>query len=468
MNFTRLVLIGFFAVIALSCNEESPTSLVKVQFNLAVQADQYNDGGRLQSPLEIPNGAKLLISVETETGAPVMTFEEVELLRVGGNIVTAPLHFYPGTFQIVDFLLVDEANNVLFATPKRGSPLANYIRNPLVVKLTITGGKAKVVQMDVMDVAQATPESFGYVSFNINVVHPLSVVVFAATANGAVMTSAKMTIEKGEPILETMLLNAGINRVAFKHSADENYIMRISKPGYQTYVRNFTYDQIISELNGQPLAITLTPGMTITTPYSASFQSITLYFGGPGAEYTIDWGDGTPSQTNGDLIHEYENGGRYSINIAGELEKITVLQGVYGDARFFDADFTLLTGLRTFDIALGGLPETLDLSTCKRLETLYATQCNGVERIIVPASPDLYYISIAGSRLNTAAVSSVIDQLHANAELFEIHNGEFRLHLTTFPEPGEEDLMAGPPNASALQKLRELRDKYHWDVQPAF
>ncbi|HYF66955.1 MAG TPA: hypothetical protein VD884_02415 [Ohtaekwangia sp.] len=466
MKVLKLLWLISTAVLVNSCGEETNQQKEKVQFILGLN-ETRNTGGKIASPSEIPLGATLRLSIETNSGLIILSFVEVELLHIGGSVITAPLELIPGAYKITDFMIINETDEILFATPRRGSMYEKYVINPLDVDFVVNSGAVRTLQMEVMDVTQSTPEAFGYVSFTIDVVHPLNVAVFAATMNGPKLTEAKLTFEKDAPLLQTTNLAAQINRVGFKLDPDETYIMRISKQGFLAYERQVSYSSLIQELNGGTLNVTLQPGMTIITPFYTMNRSLNFYLSdATGTGFSINWGDGTIEENITDFNHEYASGKRYTIHISGDLANARVLTGFYNDANFEEFDLSLLSGLIEFELALALTPKVIDLSQCKRLRKLHVFECRGTERIIAPTSPNLEDISISGSRLSTTEVSLLIENIYANSIANEISYGQLGLLYTSIPgEPGDDQL-AGPPNEVALQKLQVLRDSYGWEITP--
>ena len=457
-----LVVVGL--LVCFGCAEHTPIKKQQVQFELAIVSTDANAGGRVQSPAEIPPGAKLRMSLKTSEDAEVFEMQDFELLRVGNSVISPAIELTPGSYKITDFMIVSVGDEVLFATPRSGSPLSQFVSNPLDVLFSVASGMSNKIAMEVMDVSENLPEDFGYVSFNLNVVYPFSIAVFAGTEEGAELTAAELILEKGEFTVQSESLLPQVNKFAFSQAPDEILTMRISKPGYLAYTREFTYNEIKSELSEGPLKVTLMPGMTIVTPfYNEHNNNLDFWISGSGL--TVDWGDGVIEQGVAGS-HLYAPNKRYVIHITGDLASVTGLGGVYNDANFHEIDFTKLTNLQNLDFTIVLTPKRVDLSMCTSLHNLTFFECRGTEELILPRSPNLYYVSVSGSQLNSEAINSVIERVYSNAREFEMIGGEFRFIRNTF---GTDDMtiLAGPPDEDALQKLRELRDVYGWMIEPA-
>lgn len=61
------------------------------------------------------------------------------MLNIGGAIISKLIELIPGSYKLTDFMLVDASDEVLFATPRKGSPMAMYVKNSLDVSSTAGG-----------------------------------------------------------------------------------------------------------------------------------------------------------------------------------------------------------------------------------------------------------------------------------------------------------------------------------------
>lgn len=465
MKLNQVFLVIAF-IMLFGCHDDSSSSKEIVQFELELLERLTGDAGRTSAASDIPPGAKLRLSIKTTSDITVFSLQDFDLLRVGESVISPPIELASGGYWITDFMIISSNNEVLFATPKNDSPFSKFVSNPLDRYFDVSNGGVNKIRMEVIDVSASAPEEFGYVSFNVGVVHPLSIAVFAATESGAVLTDANLIIEKGQDLVQANTLLPQVNTIGLRLGRDEVYTMRVSRPGYLSYHRDFTYEQLILETGGS-LNITLMPGMTIVTPFYNMPGHLNFNFGGPpGTQLTIDWGDGTMEVNPNNFEHLFAPGRRYTIHITGELDNVTSFGSAYND--FEDFDPTLLTGLYSFDFTLCDMPKVIDLSRSTRLQTLAISQCRGTEIIVAPSSETLETVAINHSHLSTAIVSDAIRKVFENATAHEIFSGTFDLRLCSINcEPEElENQLAGPPDSDAMSKLVALRDVYGWTIIP--
>src|SRR5687768_5161448 len=119
LKFLSLLVVAFAMH---SCTDDATDLSVKEKVQFSFDTGVLNTG-RVAS-LDLPAGSKLLLSVETTTGESVLSFQEVELLEMGGSLITVPIQLAPGKYIIKDFMIADADDKVLYATPVKGSLLS--------------------------------------------------------------------------------------------------------------------------------------------------------------------------------------------------------------------------------------------------------------------------------------------------------------------------------------------------------
>ncbi len=471
----RLIMLVIPTLMLSRCNENDvAVQKETIQFSFDF-TELTDEGGRVASANEIPPGARLLVSITTNAGAPVLTFEEVELLRLGDALISTPIELTPGSYKLTDFMLVDASDEILFATPRKNSAMAKYVGNPLDVSFNASASSVKNIKMEVMDVSASAPEDFGYASFSINVVHPLQLGVFVASPSGVSLTSATAYIIKNNVVLQQFNLSSRINSLSFKQDPTATYTLKIVKKGYATIYQDFVYEDVIESLNGSPWTFTMTPAFTMLAYYEVdSWNAFSFQANGTSGNITIDWGDGTIEHKTimewGQFEHTYPATGNYPITVTGDLHKIRDFVAYYGLGEIDEIDAYQLTGLEDFRLGLTRSPRTIDLSRSTKLKFLDVTSALQLERLIIPMSPDLWAVEVSGkNNMTSATINDLIAALHSNIVSNNIHDGHFWLRQLFYDDDGDRyELMIGPPSAESLSKLAQLRDEYGWDVAPEF
>src|SRR6187551_3940848 len=145
-NVIRALICISISLVILNCtNDETISIQGKVQFALAITSAP-SGGGRILSQ-SFPDGSYISLSIETASGASVYSLKKIDLIKLGDGYVTAPLALTEGSYHLTDFFVMSEDDEVLYATPKEGSPLAGLVEHPLPMNFSITADG--IVNLDV-------------------------------------------------------------------------------------------------------------------------------------------------------------------------------------------------------------------------------------------------------------------------------------------------------------------------------
>ncbi|MBX2955394.1 MAG: hypothetical protein KF846_04525 [Cyclobacteriaceae bacterium] len=447
---------------------------VSIQFTCVISG-QSPEGGR-QHGVE---PTTLRVSLEDNDGNVVFTLKEIQLLKLGDAYITEPLELLQGYYRITDFLLVAD-NQVQYATPRRDSPLAQFVNSPLPYGLWVSKNSSLTVAMEVIDVTQQAPEDFGYASFFINVINVFEIAVFTSGEQGYSLTDATVRILKNDEVVKLPIgtpavfsTNYRSRAIFFPGNPDDTYLLEVKKEGYATYRKWFIPRELIASLNNLPLKVYLVPSVFTMLAYvdEQSHPDFTFefYLSGEPGKITIDWGDGTHTahelmNSRSDLVHTYASSGNYPIAVTGDLDKITGLGSYYSWGRMDELNIQGLTGLQSFSFGLTNRsPKVIDLRHNHNLEIISFPNLDDLENVILPMEGKYNSIEIHGpNQLSTTSIDKII------GTVFESVSRNKRSGFFAFASEwyNEFDTMIGPPSSTALEKLRVLRDVYNWEIRP--
>jgi hypothetical protein len=196
--------------------------------------------------------------------------------------------------------------------------------------------------------------------------------------------------------------------------------------------------------------------------------------GTSGFAVSIDWGDGTSIEFSFDENNEniekiYDTSGRYKVTISGDIREITSFKTYYGQGVFDSINVSGLRKLESIRVGLTHGPQSIDLSSNTQLRDVDLTNVYELSEILLPRKHRIQSISIAGpNQLTTPVVDRVIKSTYDNAVRARIYFGYFNAQKLFYLYTGEEgyDELVGPPSATSLAMLQELRDVYSWEVHP--
>lgn len=441
-----------FVLGLVSCSDEKEPAPAKqtVQFSFTPPTSS-SSGGRVEA-VDLPEGSSLLLSVTDPEGNPIFTFKKVKLLTFGSSVITEPVELPHGSYKVSDFILVDENENAIYATPKKNSPLSAAVTTALPFYFRVSRDKVNNVTMDVIDATSIDPEEFGYASFNLNVVNPLRLSVFVADEGGVQLTDAVALFV--HPMGGTIQyeLDAKVNVLNFTGDTQATYSLKVFKAGYEPYVVDFNY----STSGPEPVKVILARQETHTFSYTIENTKaayLKMYLA-PGANLRVDWGDNqftqiTNEQGSTDLDHTYEWKGTHTVTITGDLSKIAVVVVQNADVSAFGA--THLTGLERIYIESTVDRPTFDLLNCPIFTEVEIAQ--GEFDLILPKKHHLLYVKLSQTTHN---IDAIIENVYRNT----VATGDFRRN-------GIYRLIGASPSPSpvSIEKLEKLRDVYNWSVE---
>jgi hypothetical protein len=201
---------------------------------------------------------QLLISVENLNGGVVYSDKLIPLYTFGNGFVSEKLEIKTGEFKLTKFMVINPSGAVIYAAPLEGSPLAYLITKPLPLKFNIFPDKVTTVLPEVLAVGDQTPDKFGYVSFGVQVVKPLTFWGGAVIDNPMIMapfplwTEANLTITAKDGWHYTFKLAAGVNQIIIRGGSDK-YLFLLEKEGFLPQKFEFTAAQLLERTKESPL-----------------------------------------------------------------------------------------------------------------------------------------------------------------------------------------------------------------------
>jgi hypothetical protein len=450
-----------------SCNEQGvQLEKKKVQFTLNPTTTSNGRAG----DIDLPENARARISVASSNGASVLSDHEISVLKVDNSYITDPVELLAGAYTVTDFMIVKDSA-ALYATPKNGTELSTLVTHALPYKFSINENSAANVSMHVVDVRNEDPEKFGYASSKIKA-NALSIAVYEIKAGQTVLTSATAELRQHKKIIKTFSLNAAVNTITIGGDHKAPYTLTVYT-GESAKTQTFYLKKLKQEIGKKPLSITLEPALVLTIESSVDEgNEYEEYFEfameGTGA-VNINWGDG---EVSAEMLpfttsHEYTYGS-YTAIITGNLSKITNLYGFsYGSIISAITGLTNLTSLKTYSPSWGAVPIKVDLSNCKKLETIniakYGAPYESIDLRTDFKLPKQHYIKefifdapsfdINREYISAEELEAMVANIYNNVIKRNIYNGKFFVNPVATIAPKTQ------------QKLDVLENKYNWDIR---
>lgn len=472
MKFYSKLILLFLAVLVLQhCNENEMKKDVPGKVRFSFQSGLSSTGGRLAG--DIPEGSYVLISIDLGGSETSYDNVKLQLFKSGDSFVSEPFSLAPGAYSLEEFMVVSPDHEVLYAAPKVGSELAHLVDTPLPIIFNMSSDDVLNLPVEVVNVTEATPEDFGYVSFNLDIVSrgSLQLSVFIPEDGGLKLTSAAAIIMREDDTVAIQPIGPEVNVVTYNGRSDEEFTLVVVKDGYARYATNFTADGLAEGNEGKPLTVVLEPAITFVATVG---ENHTFSFGAKGpvpySRLETDFGNG--SHTSNSLTEDaqfiegiYEKSGKYFISNTGDIDKVTGL---------FNFDFNPIERLdvshapelQFIEINSPMGPATVDLTHNKKVETINLKgEANLEDLKINPDNNQVKYLNLIGAtNLSSEAMDQIIYNLYHS--VVDADNDRTKGVFFFSVSQDQPDVMVVTPSDSSLEMLRDLRDNYGWTITP--
>lgn len=467
-NFIAVWLFVSLMVCLQSCDDHgAPPEKQKVQFTFSTSTT--SDNGRAKDT-HLPENTRLKISIETSSGTAVFSNHEIEVLKAGGSYMTDAVELMPGAYVITDFMITNDGE-LLYATPKAGSPLSAFVTHAVPYNFTVTENTVANVNMQVIDGQEHTPEELGYASFTANVVNILRLSVFTEQSGQPSLTGATAELRQGKKLIKAFSLDASVNTISFEGDPDANYALVVYTKE-EARATTFNFKQLKESLGASPLKMTLQPALILTIE-SATLEGeewedyFHLTLDGEGGAINVNWGDG--NKDTGTLSYAGSNeytDGVYTAIVTGDIHQITNLSGfAYNTYNKAFGGLTNLTALKTYSFSWGAVPLRVDLSKCENLETVFVERYGGpydeepldlrtdfklpVQHNIIEF---VLYVPGLGDNVTAGELEVMVDNIYNNVAERSIRGGRFIVSPVDDPLPETQ------------RKLDILQNSYDWKI----
>jgi hypothetical protein len=460
-NYWLLHVVVVAAFLSGCSDDQQPAKPGNVRFTINPAADP---AGRVSSSL--PVGGSLYVSIREAGGEELYTLHPVNLLKLGEEYISEPVALPAGNYELTDFLVVNADDEVVYATPKEGSPMAHLVDDPLPAAFAVGDDAITGLHVQVVATGTTPPAAFGYVTFQVDVVPGTSfrLAVFKPGGSGFEFTEAQLYILEDTDTVHRQHLAAKPEAILFEGDPEKTYTLVVMQASYKKYSQTVALSDWLASLAGAPHTIRLEPAFTFT------LMDTDVYFNLLGAIDTlyIDWGDGTQEVITQETLenrpnHVYANPGHHFVSISGAtLDKVEEVRFAYAYGSTTAMSVEHLTGLKFFMATFTETPAMIDFSHNPMLESIYVSSSN-IVTLDLSNNPQVREVEIFGNYdFSVPSLNALIHHLYTTAVQYNRMGGYFSAH--NFPDP---NTFIGPPSPEALDQLRVLRDTYHWTIAPA-
>ncbi len=263
--FLRLAAL-FLIFILYSCNKDKKdiaTSQGKIQFSLTISNNQQSSLKSASDSTVSNVITAAVVTIEDASGNIVQNSVSIPITNMNGSYISNPVSLVTGNYQLTEFLLVNQNNQVVYASPLKSSQLAYLVSNPLPITFSIQTNTVTNIIPEVINALNYTPQDFGYATFSFSIDSTFNFLVGAfvydSTAKDYQLTTASISIysdstlvysgqlsalKNNSPVINTPYDSLGVTNKITLPAKYNSYTINISKLNYVTYKQAFTKSQL--------------------------------------------------------------------------------------------------------------------------------------------------------------------------------------------------------------------------------
>ncbi|MCB8994663.1 MAG: DNRLRE domain-containing protein [Bacteroidales bacterium] len=274
------LLIGLFIMAGLgSCEKKASDVTVtgRLEIGLALPSDYSTLKSSQNDSLNVGDSIiftsfQVMVSISDMNGNNFMEDKLIPIYQFGDGFISDKIDLPAGDYSLKKFMVINNSGEVIYAAPLEGSPRAYLVYQPLPLFFTIRPNEITKVGPEVLPVRGFTPSDFGYASFYVKIVKPLTFYVMAMLDNPLLMrpsmlVPADLYFSTPEGWFYNARIEAKVNKLELRYSdfydlvvyteyssgtpeipihlsakevmaSSENnpYVIKIGTPSYQTLV----------------------------------------------------------------------------------------------------------------------------------------------------------------------------------------------------------------------------------------
>ncbi|MEQ9467216.1 MAG: fibrobacter succinogenes major paralogous domain-containing protein [Ekhidna sp.] len=307
---TTITLLALCFLFFACSSDNSPSEEVgKISFSLSVES---GNSGRINES-SLANAVSILITIETSEGEPTeYDRETIDLYEVNGQFISEKISLTSGSYDLIEFFLIDSENNVTHIAPMEGSSQAQNVSDPLPIQFQVNSNEVTELLVEVIATDGLDAEDFGLVGFNLTEVPVFSFLInISEKGDLESFLDGKLSISAINYQFESDLIAIAGNPIIIKDGL-ESYELEITSEGYHSFNNTFTQDSLKNH-NFTPLTIEIErisiPGEDLTDSRDGKTYK-TIHLGtqqwmAENLQATL-YNDGSPIDYPGTNISEWE------------------------------------------------------------------------------------------------------------------------------------------------------------------
>lgn len=259
--FVLLLLLTIFTIHSCKDDDISPhEDPVDVHFGFS-PLNTSNSGG--ESPTE--SSIKYIrLKIEDENGDEMFNGKLARDNSSADQFVFETVSLEPGTYWVTEFIVLDNNENTVYIAPKENSDRALLVNQALPQTFEVTQNQIEPVNVEVLEIGDDTPDSFGYGGFQFVLVptfkFQIVVFIFDLEASQYRLIEADLRIKVDDVLRVDRQLEKKTNLVEVNDEGVNYEVTVTSEGNIDPYVREFSLEELKSygtQSDNGPLQITL-------------------------------------------------------------------------------------------------------------------------------------------------------------------------------------------------------------------
>ena len=187
-------LLVLFCIVAFSCSQDE-SKVVKTG-NISFSPLPKVKAGANGRVADTAPPAAVLLTIKDSNGNAVYESKKLSLFTFGQSYTSEGLKLNIGSYTLTQCIVLDAADNAIYATPLQNSDMAKYVNAPLPISFTVSDGNTTSVVPEVLAItSNDQPPSFGYTSFGFQIVGISAAYAFQLSLQpGSIIDSAVLIL----------------------------------------------------------------------------------------------------------------------------------------------------------------------------------------------------------------------------------------------------------------------------------
>jgi uncharacterized protein (TIGR02145 family) len=222
--------------------------------NFILDINDKNEGART---LNMNDTDAILITIKKNDGSATQySTKEIKLYNLNGQFISQKISLPVGNYLLTEFLVIDSEDQVVYATPEKGSLQAQNVIHPLSIDFNIHTDQITALEIEVLSTENLELNDFGLVGFDLSEVKLLRFYInVSEKGNLEDLLFAELTVVHGSYTFNQDLKPIANNSVAIKDGYP-SYDILVTSNGYSDYSITLSLHEL-AQFQNAPLTIEL-------------------------------------------------------------------------------------------------------------------------------------------------------------------------------------------------------------------